>query len=717
MVNNEALNLIRTHLLRRDLGEAIVAMDNFLAIYPHQVNADRLFAIKSDYQLMADYWRRGYKDPQLPHLYGTLLKRMYVLYANIANAYNIRHTPLLTSLYYRGHMSARDWSPQNIREELESFVSEVAMLELEPPHTAEPKRKELYTRHFQSMAEMFYYILTSDTWTDGFSSAMEEMLLSPTIDTNDQQLFVTGIMLATIHCFDIAKFRLLVHLYQRSTDEPVRQRALVGWAFALNAEIGQSIYAEEKELVDKLLEDEACCQELVELQKQLIFCLDAERDHAILQNEIMPDLMKQPGGLRITRNGIEEAPEDELNDILHPDEAEANLERIEAGYQKIINMQKQGSDIYFGGFAQMKRFPFFNEIVNWFFYFDYNHPDLSAISERAKNSRFLHSVLRSSPFCNSDKYSFTLAFEQVVDKIPQNIMEIVERGEVALNDFAAEETVKPAFLRRIFLQDLYRFFRLFKERDAFRNIFDAENKDYLILSKSTFRQTHVEVYFNEVTAFLLKKGRRSEAAAMLDNYGEHRRDFHYYMMSAYLGREPKTNYAHALALQPDSERALAGYARALFNEGAYQEALENYDKLLVLQPDKKSYLLNKAVCLTNLKRYDEAERLLFRLNYEEEDDANVNRVLAWTLTSNGKYEQAEKLYNQLLSVKKPSADDLLNYGFCLWFSGHIDDAADCFHRYLLESGEPKESIIENELDLIREKGITEPEIQMMLYIL
>ena len=717
MVNNEALNLIRTHLLRRDLGEAIVAMDNFLAIYPHQVNADRLFAIKSDYQLMADYWRRGYKDPQLPHLYDTLLKRMYVLYANIANAYNIRHTPLLTSLFYRGHMSARDWSPQNIREELESFVSEVAMLELEPPHTAEPKRKELYTRHFQSMAEMFYYILTSDTWTDGFSSAMEEMLLSPTIDTNDQQLFVTGIMLATIHCFDIAKFRLLVHLYQRSTDEPVRQRALVGWAFALNAEIGKSIYAEEKELVDKLLEDEACCQELVELQKQLIFCLDAERDHAILQNEIMPDLMKQPGGLRITRNGIEEAPEDELNDILHPDEAEANLERIEAGYQKIINMQKQGSDIYFGGFAQMKRFPFFNEMVNWFFYFDYNHPDLSAISERAKNSRFLHSVLRSSPFCNSDKYSFTLAFEQVVDKIPQNIMEIVERGEVALNDFAAEEMVKPAFLRRIFLQDLYRFFRLFKERDAFRNIFDVENKDYLILSKSTFRQTHVEVYFNEVTAFLLKKGRRSEAAAMLDNYGEHRRDFHYYMMSAYLGREPKTNYAQALALQPDSERALAGYARALFNEGAYQEALENYDKLLVLQPDKKSYLLNKAVCLTNLKRYDEAERLLFRLNYEEEDDANVNRVLAWTLTSNGKYEQAEKLYNQLLSVKKPSADDLLNYGFCLWFSGHIDDAADCFHRYLLESGEPKESIIENELDLIREKGITEPEIQMMLYIL
>ena len=716
MVHNEALNLILTSLLRRDLGEAITATDNFLAIHPHQVNIDRLFAIRTDYQLMADYWRRGFKDPQLPSLYDTLLKRMYVLYANIANAYNIRHTPLLSSLYYRSHTAARDWAPQNIREDLEAFVSEVAMLELEAPHTAEPKRKELYARHFRSMVELFDYILTSGMWTDGFSSAMEEMLLSPTIDSSDQQLMVTGVMLATVNCFDITKFRLLIHLYEKSTDEEVRQRALIGWAFAIDTEIAQSIYAEENTLVEKLLENEACCQELVELQKQLIYCIDAERDRATIQNEIMPDLMKQQG-FRITRNGIEENDESDLNEILHPDETEANLERVEASFHKMLDMQKQGSDIYFGGFSQMKRFPFFNELANWFIPFDFNHPDLAVVSEKFRNSKFLHSVVRSAPFCNSDQYSFALAFEQVVSKIPANYLEFMENSEASFYEFAAEEKSTPTFIRRMCLQDLYRFFRLFKDRDAFWNIFDPEAHDYLILSKPTFSRTHVETSFNDVTAFLLKKNRRSEAEAMLDNYGEHRRDYQYYMMSAWLGREPKANYGQALALQPDSERALAGYARALFNEGAYQEALDAYDKLLIQQPDKKSYLLNKAVCLTNLKRYDEAERVLFRLNYEAEDDANVNRVLAWALTCDGKYEQAEKFYNQLLSEEEPAEDDLLNYGLCLWFSGHIDEAADCFHRYLMVSGEPKESIIENELELIRAKGITEPEIQMMLYIL
>ena len=107
---------------------------------------------------------------------------------------------------------------------------------------------------------------------------------------------------------------------------------------------------------------------------------------------------------------------------------------------------------------------------------------------------------------------------------------------------------------------------------------------------------------------------------------------------------------------------------------------------------------------------------LYRLNFESPDDATVNRVLAWTLTCDEKYEQAEKIYAQLVTDQS-LPDDLLNYGYCLWLGGHVDEAADCFHRYLKETEQKKTFIIENELELLREKGITEPEMQMMLYIL
>ena len=90
---------------------------------------------------------------------------------------------------------------------------------------------------------------------------------------------------------------------------------------------------------------------------------------------------------------------------------------------------------------------------------------------------------------------------------------------------------------------------------------------------------------------------------------------------------------------------------------------------------------------------------------------------AWgTLTCDEKYEQAEKIYTQLLT-SQTLTEDLLNYGYCLWLGGHVDEAADCFHRYLKETEQEKTFIIENELAMLREKGITEPEMQMMLYIL
>ena len=115
MIKNDALTVVYDHLLHRNLGEAIIALEAFLAVHPHQINSDRLHAIRTDLQLMTDYWQHGFKDPQLDSLYNNLLRRMYMLYANIASNYNIRHTPYLSSMLFKVHASLRDWSPLAIK--------------------------------------------------------------------------------------------------------------------------------------------------------------------------------------------------------------------------------------------------------------------------------------------------------------------------------------------------------------------------------------------------------------------------------------------------------------------------------------------------------------------------------------------------------------------------------------------------------------------------
>ena len=719
------LRPVKERLLERDLGAAINAMEAFLASFPRENDADRLFAIKTDYQMMADYWRHGFKDPQLTALYANLLRRMYVLYANVSIRQDILRSSYFSSLYVKVQMTARDRQPQTITAELEGFVQDVAVLQLEPAHQVKERLKDLYRKHQYVMSDLFDYILTSHIWTDGMAESMEALLLSPTVDSNDQQLLISAIMLSATEHFDMAKFRLLVKVYKQSMDEQVRQRALVGWVFALDADLGRSVYPEEMQLVEQLLEDGNCCKELVELQKQLIYCVNAEADNATIQREIIPNLMKQPG-LRMTQNGLEELEEDTLNDILHPDEEERNLEKVEASFQRMMDMQKQGSDIYFGGFSQMKRFPFFNTLCNWFCPFFIDHADVSIAKEKMGNNRFLKMMLAHGPFCNSDKYSFLLAFEQVVLQIPQNMREMLERGEAEVNHVAQEEEHTPTYIRRTYLQDLYRFFRVHPFRGEFRIQMNVQRMEHLFFSNPIFQSTHLEPYFNEVTAFLLKKKRYMETVEMLGNYGENRKDFQFYMMAGFLAQRYSMGdrgigvlacYEKALELEADDERALVGYARCLFSESRYEEALEAYDKLLDVQPDKKGYLLDKAICLQNLSRNEEALKLLYRLNYEEPDDDYVSRVLAWTLTCDDKYRQAEKIYNQLLSSEHPVPEDLLNYGYCLWFMGHIDDAADCFHRFMKETSMEARFILENEQALINAKGITEPEQMMMLYIL
>ena len=716
------------HIKAHNLSDAIDELEMFLATHPHQVNSDRLHAIRTDLQLMADYWKRGFKDPQLPSLYQKLMQRMYVLCANIKMQYNISQSSYLTSLIARVRLSARDFSPLNIRDELETFVSEIALLELEPEHQRAARQEKLYAQHQQAMVVLFSYLFTSDQWTDSQAASMEEMLLSPTIDSNDQQLMVSGIMLSLLEHFDMGKFRTLIHVYERAQDEQVRQRAFVGWVLAMDSPIAASVYPEQITLVEKLVEQEQCCRELVELQQQLIMTMNAEEDQKTIQREIMPDLMDGQH-LRMTRNGIEETEDDPMQDILNPDESERKMAQVEESYQRMMAMQKQGSDIYFGGFSQMKRFAFFNELSNWFVPYSIHHPEVTESLKTTGGNHFLQTMMKNGPFCNSDKYSFTLAFQQVLNQIPQNIREMLDKGEAKINEVDTDELNKPSYIRLLYIQDLYRFYRLFSQKNRFVNPFDKEEARYLFCADPIFTKTHLETSFNEVVAFLLKRKRTEEAARVLRNYGEARRDFQFWMMAGYIlqhhgkniepvvdGYDDLLCYQEALKLLPDNEKALVGYGRALFVRMMYQEALETYDKLLTINPDRKSYRLNRAVSLTNLGQYAGALKELYRLNYESPDDQNVSRVLAWTLVCEGKYDAAVKIYNDLLKGDV-QADDLLNYGYCLWFSGHVDEAADCFHRFLKESAFSREYILQNEAALLKEKGVTEPEQQLMLYLL
>lgn len=686
-------------------GLAITEMETYLAAYPQQQTTDRLNGIKAEYELMVDYWRRGVNDPQLEQLYQHLLQRLYILYGNVASYHRLRSYPTLAGLYNQVHMTRQDWSLSKIRKEMEDFVSGVAMLELEPEHVRQEKSDLLYKEHQGQINALFSYILTSRMWTDGVGNDFEEILISPTIDGNDQQLLVSAITLSLLNQYDIIKFRLLVNVYCRSQEEAVRQRALVGWVLSLKADMRQ-VYPEQEQMVLSLLSSEKVCEELTELQMQLVYCLNVERDTHTIQKEIMPDLLKN-NTFQINRFGIEEREEDAMEDILNPEASEQRMEKLESTFGRMMDMQKQGSDIYFGGFSQMKRFPFFYDIGNWLVPFYIQHPDIAHFVRRMQGNKFVEKMMLTGPFCNSDKYSFVIAFQQMIERIPENMRQMLERGEATMGEVPEEELHTPAFIRRAYLMDLYRFYRLYPSRNEFQNPFDTSSHELgacEFFSAWLFKGSPLEPYKDRIVRLLKRQKMEDSVLRLLSSYSDDHRTVQYYIWYGM--------YEKALELEPGNEQAMKGRARELFRMDLYEEAIEIYDDLLLMHPEDTGYLLNKAVCLVNLNDYEEAQKLLYRLNYDYPEDNRINRVLAWTHLCIGKEEQAEKIYQKLTSVKKPLAEDWQNYGYCCWFLGKINEAVSCFKKYA-ESYDRARGQVLFDKQFLKEKGISETQIKLM----
>ena len=729
MWTNDKLNEIVDVVLSRKLGKALSMLENYLLSRSQQSDLEKLQEIKTDYRLMADYWRKGVADPQRDQLYNKLLKRLYSLTQNILLHDQIRSSSFLSQAYARPRNARNDWSISSLKDDLESFVSSAAMLSLEPEHIRQQKTKELYSNHQRLMNDLFDYIWTSRQWKDSLADAFQEILLSPTIDSTDQQFIVSAMTLSTLNKFDFNKFRVMVAVYEQTLSEHLRQRALVGWALSLDARPA-SLYPELPQIMNRLLANERCRNELVELQMQVVYCAMADEDSDKIKNEIMPDLIE---GERHMRNkGLIAPDEDSLDEILHPDVSEATIERMEQGMRRLSDMQRQGADVYFAGFSQMKRFPFFNTLSNWFLPFYPEHPDVIEKWNNERGSKALQMLTKVGAFCDSDRYSLVMVFDQIIRQMPKDMLDLVEKGEAIPMPVGGEvpidEQEKPAYFRRQYLQDLYRFYKLFPQRSEFVNPFDNENR--VLIDNTLLQVPSMSKGKMEVAKFLAKRQLPHLAVEVLRSVDEEQRDANFcVLMGSLLAKTAKRNawllessplmyYRQALELEPHHKRALMGYARELFADKNYKGAMEAYQELLGMDEENEALQLNMAVCQVNLQQYEEALKVLYKLNYLHPDDDHVNRVLAWALTLSEKYEQAGKLYDKLLSQEKRDPSDLLNYGYCLWFQKDVVTAVSLMRQFLNEQNDDYYSIedefMHTEHELLKSKGITDVEIQLML---
>ena len=573
----------------------------------------------------------------------------------------------LLSLRNKVRASGRDWSWCEIRKRLESFVSNIALLQLQNDNEAAQQRLEvIYEEQKKYRQQMFLYVLTELRFSGGEIQELEDLLLTPTVDNIDQRMIISALTINGLMVFDPLKLRLLVNVYTKSEDIPVKQYALVGWALTL-PRYPYSCDSQTTQIVRDLVDNDATVrEELAQLQIQLAYCQSADRDSRNFQETIMPDIMKA-SNMRFTDKGLEMQEDDPMDDILGRSTTEKKMEEVESRMRSYMDKRSQGMDLFFQGFKHMKRYPFFSDISNWLVPFYYEHPDIAPALHQMGGNGILHLML-DAPMCDNDKYSFVFAFLSIMNKVPKDIIEQMQQTappENAYRDWMSD----PAILRRNYLQSLYRFFQLFPYSESFVSPFcDTEEVEmpyldppsWLIVANKTLMETRFDNNIIDLLKYFLRKKDFGAVQFILDEYNDCDDSFDLcYVRTLFYAEslpdfedEFLHNIEYCLKVKPDSITLRKLYAKWLYSCEKFQEAKTLFGKLMEEKDGNRNYMFSYALCCHKLGDYDEAKKVLFRLAYEHPDDREVGILLASTLFLDGKTEDAFK------RVDKMSADDL-----------------------------------------------------------
>ena len=720
---DEILSSAINNLMDKRLDVAIELLEQLYVQRPTLIGHSELEAVKNDYQLMVDYMERGFTDDKRASLYLSLLQRLYRVAADLEISWRCKNVIVYVDAFrISDHLNT---SHDFIRSVLESFVSDVAMLSLLPEAERTEKAKDLYDRHQVFINRLFNTLWTSCQWSDDDCAFYTGLMLSPMVDIVDQQLLVSAVTLGAMNQFDINKFKALTTVYQQSTDERVRQRALVGWVLSVFE--GMDIFPEQDEIIRKLCENKDTIRELYTLQIQFFYSQDTEKDNEKLQRDIMPYLV-DGSNITIGRLGIVEKEEDSLENILNQDAEDKRMEQMEEKVRKMMEMQKQGSDIYFGGFRQMKRFPFFNDLANWFTPFYIDHPALRTTIERIGQPNILETITNQGNFCESDKYSLAFAMESIINQIPGNIKEMMgSEGAFAPMGTTLDKS-NPTYICRAYIQDLYRFFRLYRSSNELINPFIDNHKssfvaDTFFFVYKSFIGTGLDEYKMRLALYLYKHKNMDKLVELMSTF--HVEDANYNILMGYInlyfGKPDVAYQIFNMVLQEDTENqwALKGMARAAMDCEDYDTAEHTYSQLLRLEPDNINYAVKRCVTLLKTERYAEAREELFRLDYQYPDNMNVKRVFAWTMLLDKSLDKASQLYDLILS-DAPMAEDYLNSGYCWWAQGNIGQAKNSFQTWITVTKGNKDRLLEeirNDQKVLDLYGITEIDCLLMVNLI
>ncbi len=567
-----------------------------------------------------------------------------------------------------------------------------------------------YYQYILQDLQLNFDIKTPDT--DSLEYFFASIWLYPSLTEQDYQSFkeffasdvhwvikamaVSALTLSLITFFDEKKIILLFDLVH-AEEYQIWERALVGLMIVLYLYDNRlELYPDIINRIKVLPEINAATEKL---KSVLIQIIRSAKETAILQEkfekEIMPEMVRLAPELEEKLNLEELMSEDMLDEDENPD-----WEKIFKGEEEFFEkmsefsmLQLEGADIMHSAFSKMKFFDFFRSLPNWFMpFFPGNQQIIGYLEqtgfEPGEAEMFVDVLADSHYICNSDKYSFALQMKYLPQEQAKNAIEIFKFEANSVKEVRETEVLTDIlgpsrFVIIQYVQDLYRFFKLYPALNVIPQIFDLPLDFH---NKKFFRYLGDAKLLRELGEFYFAKKFYDEAIEIFTQIAEQNKDGEIYEKLGFAYQKRK-----------DYRRALEYYMQAKLYEthpkkwltqkiaytsmktGNYKQAIEYYESLLTDDPENQKLLINIGNCYLHLGDYDKALQYYFKVEYYSPGNPKVLRPIGWIAFRQGDLEKAKKFYNKVLETK-PKPIDFITAGHIYFASGQIGDALELYKK-------------------------------------
>ena len=710
-------------------GKVKSALDELILMVRYAPQSGLFYEVETlsgNYLNLLKYAYEGYHDPGrkeiLLEISGSIL--------NVAD--EIRHAINDSKLLYnKGEklliINEFGREPEMISQNLDQLLFSLQMRKL---------GKEIGTDTGSEISfdHLFRLIWLTDKLNDDLILKIRGMISSDALECYDKSQVVSSLLLSLLRYFDPRKIILLIDFIE-ARQHQVYQRALVGLVLSMIVYDKRiSFYHDATERLVALSKDKTIREEVEAVILQFLLARETEKITQEFEEEVLPEMKKMMPKIE-DKLELGNLFEEEDKEGKNPgwkemiDEVPGLFERIE----KFTRMQMEGGDVFMGTFSQLKKFDFFQKAGNWFVPYYSSHPDILNLHAEEPESlqQLMESMNHAFYICNSDKYSFILNFMNLPQQQQSMIVthfeaELQQMKEMESEDhiLGQEESSNSVFIQ--YIQDLYRFYKLFPFRNEFEDIF----RQKIRFSSLYFYKTWFEdkTFTEKLARFYFDKNHYPEAIEVFQ------------FLSA--GITPKAEYFEKIAYSFQKlekfHKAIEFYRKAeLFDcdrlwvlkklgfcymkINDFENATKYLKDAVSLKPDDLRLQIQLGQCCLNLKKFDEALEYFGKVRYFQPENMKVLRPVAYCHFVIGKLAEATQFYSDILSSGSSSPYDYMNSGHVQLCLGNKQEAMNLYRQCLVTSSFSNESFsdaFEEDIPFLLQNGIQPGEIPLILdYIL